>query len=72
MKEIRFSIAKLTEAKMSYGGTKEIYIYWFRTNWMDEVDARQVSHELQQAFPAPRWKITRETKETRQTTETLS
>lgn len=71
MKEIRFSISKLTKANMSYGGTKEIYIFQFRTNWMDEADALAVGHELKQSFPAPRWKITQETKETHLTTETI-
>lgn len=72
MKEIRFSISKLTETSMAYGGTKEVYIFRFRTNWMDEADAYQVCHELKQSFPAPRWKITQETKETYQTTETIA
>jgi hypothetical protein len=72
MKEIRFSIAKLTEVNATYGGKTKSYIFWFRTNWMDTDFALTLSHELKLAFPAPWWKITLETKETHQTTETIN
>ncbi len=71
MKEIRFSISKLLGTVKTYNG-EEIYLFFLRTDWMKEDDSRIILQELKQAFPAPRWKITKETKETHQTTETLN
>lgn len=71
MKEIRFSISKLLGTVKTYDG-REIYLFFFRTDWMNELDSRAILQELKQAFPAPRWKITKETKETHQTTEIIN
>ena len=57
---------------MSYGGEREVYCRFFRTEWMELDEGLLVLEELKKSFPFPRWQITVYERETVTTFQELT
>jgi len=71
MKSIQISVSQRQTRTASWGASITAYHFFFRTDWMDEIDAKFVLEEFKQSFPKPKWNISVTTRETIQSIEEL-
>jgi hypothetical protein len=70
MTTVQFSISRL-EATFDFG-TRELYRFFFRTEWMEPREATAIAIALKQGFPSPAYRITRNEREIKTTFEELT